>query len=145
MIQAITLSLATLGAILGIINTWHNLDKSRVKIKVLPQHAIPVGTFNPKLTFCIAITNLSTFPVTIRNAGVEYQKTDIRSVLIKPEMIDNGKWPRRLEPRSSFTVYMERPERIIGHPIKCAFAETDCGSTFTGNSPALKQIISEIG
>lgn len=57
--QGITLSIAVVGAVLGLINTWHGLDMSRVKLKVRPAHAIPVGAANPALTFCIEITNRS--------------------------------------------------------------------------------------
>jgi len=73
--QAVTLAIAVLGAILGIINTWHNLDKRRVKLKVTPAHAIPVGGMDPRLQFCIEITNLSEFPLTISDAGVFFKGT----------------------------------------------------------------------
>jgi hypothetical protein len=36
--QAITLSVAVLGAVLGVINTWQGLNKSRLKLKVKPAH-----------------------------------------------------------------------------------------------------------
>jgi hypothetical protein len=41
--QWITLVVALVGAVLGIINTWQNLSKSRVKLRVLPKRAIPSG------------------------------------------------------------------------------------------------------
>jgi hypothetical protein len=66
--QVVTMAIAVLGAVLGIINTWYNLDKSRVKLKVTPAHAIPFGAVDPKLKFCVQITNLSFFPVTISDA-----------------------------------------------------------------------------
>lgn len=37
-VQAITLAIAVLGAVLGVINTWLGLDKSRVKLRVAPAH-----------------------------------------------------------------------------------------------------------
>jgi hypothetical protein len=70
--QAITLAIAVLGAVLGVINTWIDLDKSRVKLKVTPAHAIPVGGADPRLQFSLTITNLSSFAVTIDDAGVFY-------------------------------------------------------------------------
>ena len=51
--QVITLGVAVLGATLGIINAWHGLDKSRVKLKVTPAHAIQVGATDPRIKFCI--------------------------------------------------------------------------------------------
>jgi hypothetical protein len=45
MAQLATTSVAVVGAVLGIINTWHGLDKSRMKLKVVPAHAIPLGVW----------------------------------------------------------------------------------------------------
>jgi hypothetical protein len=122
-VQAVTLSVAVLGAVLGIINTWHGLDKSRLKLKVTPAHAIPVGGVDPMLTFCIEVTNLSTFPVTICDVGVFYKGTDKRWSIIHPVLIDRGPWPRRLEPRSSVSVYSQSPDSALGHKIKVCVRE----------------------
>jgi hypothetical protein len=140
LVQAVTLSVAVLGAVLGIINTWQGLDKNRVKLKVIPKGAIPVGGADPRLTFCIEVTNLSTFPVTVSDVGVFYHGTDKRGSIVTPFLADGGSWPRRLEPRSSITVYSQRPTSTAEHKIRCAYARTDCGTTKTGTSPALKQI-----
>lgn len=139
-VEAITLSVAVLGAVLGVINAWRAIDSSRVKLKVIPKHAIPVGDMNPCIRFCIAVTNLGVFPVTVNEVGVLYRGTDKRGAFIEPLLLDGGSWPRRLEPRSSVSVYGQRPDLISGHPIKCAYADTDCGTRRRGNSPALKQI-----
>jgi hypothetical protein len=142
-VQAVTLSIAVLGAVLGIINTWRNIDGSRVKLKVTPAHVIPVGAANPSLTFCIEVTNLSMFPVTICDVGVFYRGTKKRASFIQPIFADGGTWPRRLDARASITVYGENPESLKGHKIRCAYARTQCGYTARGNSPALKQISEE--
>lgn len=144
LVQAITLSVAVLGAVLGIINTWQGLDKNRLKLRVVPKHAIPVGGVNPKLTFCIEVTNLSTFPVTVSDVGVFYTGTDERGSIIQPVLSDGGTWPRRLEPRSSVTIYSQKPSSKADRKISCAYAKTDCGHTKTGTSPALKQIANEV-
>ncbi len=138
--QAITLVIATVGAILGIINTWRNVDQGRVKLKVVPAHAIPYGSVNPNLRFCIQVTNLSQFAVTIDEVGVFYNGTKKRGSIITPVLADGGAWPRRLEPRSSISIYSEIPQSIPGTKIKCAFASTQCGRIKTGKSPALRQI-----
>jgi hypothetical protein len=138
--QALTLSIAVIGAVLGIINTWQNLDKSRLKLKVTPTHAIPIGDVDPRLTFCIEVANLSAFPVSIRDAGVFYRGTQRRGSIIQPVFSDGGMWPKRLEPRSSVTVYRQTPEPFQGHKIRCAYATTQCGYTKVGTSPALRQI-----
>lgn len=69
--QAVTLAVAFLGAVLGIINTWHGLDKSKVKLKQ-PAHAIQYGGADPLIGLSIQITNLSAFAVTIEEVGMLY-------------------------------------------------------------------------
>jgi hypothetical protein len=142
LIQAVTLAIAFLGAALGVINTWHGLDKFRVKLKVRPAHAIPLGAADPSIEFCIAVTNLSAFAVTVADVGVFYHGKKSRGAFIRPIFADGGAWPRRLEPRSSVTIYGRKPSRLDGH-VKCAYAMTECGITQTGTSPALAQIARE--
>jgi hypothetical protein len=138
--QSITLAVAVLGAALGIINTWQGLSKSRLRLVVRPAHAIPIGAVDPRLTFCISVTNLSDFAVTVCDVGVFYKGTDRRGSIVQPFFLDGGKWPRRLEPRSSVTVYSRAPESSAEQRIRCAYARTECGYTQTGASLALKQI-----
>lgn len=138
--QGITLSIAMLGAVLGVINTWHGLDRTRVKLKVRPALANPIGGINPRLQFCIEVTNLSTFPITVHDVGVLYHGTIDRGAITQPILGDGGPWPRRLEPRASVTIYSERPRSTPNRRIKCAYARTECGVMKKGKSPALKQI-----
>lgn len=138
--QAVTLSIAVLGAVLGLINTWHGLDKSRPKLRVRPAHAIPVGAAPSALTFCIEVTNLSAFPLTVCDVGVLYRGTPDRGAVITPVLADGGPWPRRLESRASVTVYFQRPESHPSRRIKYAYARTQCGVIKTGTSPALRQV-----
>jgi hypothetical protein len=119
----ITLALAVLGAVLGIINTWHGVSRSRVKLKVVPAHAIPFGEVEESINFSIEVTNLSEFAVTIREVGLFHKGTKKRSAMVKPIILDNGNWPRRLEPRTSITVYGWAPKTIAGPKIKCAYAK----------------------
>lgn len=142
LLQAVTLAIAFVGAVLGIINTWHAIDKSRVKLRVLPAHAIPYGGASPRIEFSIEVTNLSSFAVTIRDVGVFFHGRKHRAAYGADGLIDGGTWPRRLEPRSSVTVYGQSPGRLSGH-VSCAYAITECGVTSTGTSGALKQIIRE--
>ncbi len=139
-IQMVKLSIAVLGAVLGIINTWYNLDKARVKLKVTLAHAIPVGGVDERLKFCVQITNLSAFPLTISEAGVFFKGTDSKGSIVNPVFANGGDWPKKLEPRTSVSVYSQIPEAPVGHKIKCAYAITQCGEVCTGTSGALKQI-----
>jgi hypothetical protein len=119
---AVTLAVALLGAALGIISTLHTLDKSRVKLRIIPAHAIPVGAMNPNLCFCIEVTNLSAFAVTLCEASLFHRGTRQRSILPNPVILDGGSWPRRLESRSSVALYGALPESPPGGRIRCAYA-----------------------
>lgn len=146
-IDGITLSIAVLGAVLGILNTWLSIDRDRVKLKVIPKQAVPVGAMmDQRVRLCIDITNFSTFPLIITEIGVLYRGSNNRGAVLNPIIMDGGSFPRKLEPRTSFTAYMH-PEALFhdhGHLVKYAYAKTDCGVLIKGNSPALKQMVREI-
>jgi hypothetical protein len=142
------------GAVLGILNTWSQLSRNRVRLKVVPKLAFMVSS-NDVITaskptrlykemlasgtpsrWCIEIINLSAFPVTISSVG--FGKADkTRHVLHRPEVSPGKTWPTRLEAREAVTLYGELggsldPE-IMQFPY--AFAETDCGIVCYGTSP----------
>jgi hypothetical protein len=142
LVQGITFAIAILGAVLGVLNTWFALDRSRLKLRVTPKHAIPFGNVPPNLKFCVEVQNLSDFAVTIEEVGVFYSGTKKRGAIF-PFLIDDKQWPRRLEARSSVTVYSERPSALLGGRIRCAYAKTACGRTKTGMSGALSEIARE--
>lgn len=142
--NAITLSLALLGSVLGVINTWHSLDRTRVKLRIRPKHAIPYGAMDDRLDFCIEITNLSAFAITVEEAGVFLKTSDNRLAYTNPILIDDGDWPRRLESRASVTIYGRAPP-TSGPRLKCAYATTACGVTKKGTSPAFKQLARRVG
>jgi len=142
-INAVTLSIATLGAVLGVMNTWRTFDRDKVKLKVTPKRSYPVESmaeFQEHL--CIEITNLSTFPLTIVEVGILYHGTSNRAAVINPLVFDGGVFPRKLEPRTSVTAHIspEIFDMSRQFSIKCAYATTDCGVTITGKSPALKYL-----
>lgn len=144
-IGGVTLGIAILGAALGVINTWHSLDSSRVKLRVVPGHAIPVGIAPRGVNVYVAVTNMSTFPVTVNEVGFFLHGTDKRAVFMQPIVKDGGPWLRRLESRSSVSVYGAAPDPLPRHAIRCAYAMTDCGVTKEGKSPALRQVAREGG
>jgi hypothetical protein len=138
--ELITFGLASLGAVLGVINIWRAINHDKPKLKVIPKQVIPFGGIDERINFCIEGINLSTFALTITEMGFLHRGTKTRSSLQPPLIIDGGTWPRRLEPRSSVTVYAHSGSITNEHPIRCAYAKTDCGLTFKGTSGALKQL-----
>jgi hypothetical protein len=103
-LQHATFSLGALGSVLGVVNTWVNLDRGRMKLKIVPSQVVPVGNIDPRIGFAIQITNLSNFPVSVSEAGVLDRGSQNRGSIFNPLIADGGDWPRRLEPRSSVTV-----------------------------------------
>ena len=136
-IKTITFGLALLGAVLGIMNTWRNFDKDRVKLRVTPKTAIPFGDADSDIDYCIEVVNLSGFTVTVNDAGFFYYGTKTRATLsVCPLTFDNGEFPRRLEPRTAFTLYGKNLNMLKNgeHKIKSVFATTDCGVTISKKS-----------
>jgi len=147
-----------LGAVLGMINTWHQLNTSRVKLKVVPkmafgQNAGWVGDRPNELytrlvqsrtpaRLCVEVVNLSAFPVTIRDVGFG-RTSAIRHTLINADLSAEKTWPPRLESREAVTVYAPVGEdlnlNIMQKPV--AYVKTDCGITRYGSSPILKEYV----
>lgn len=151
--QFITLGIALVGAILGIVNTWHNLRQSRVRLKVTPQTAQFIGPNEgvwtssrellPGAVPCIEVVNLSSFPVTIDEVGYSKRSITGRFAVPVPLVYDNKPWPRRLEPRESVTAYLkiEREHCPMLRGLHKAYAKTTCDTIVYGNSRALQQLI----
>lgn len=135
-----TFALAMLGAVLGLINTWSGFSARRLRVTVVPAHAM---TTNGGTGFCIEIKNRSAFPIVVHEVGFTLKGTNRRVTVGRPYFIDNGAMPRRLDAREAFTAYFERP-RNIGHTIEAAYARLASGEQVTGKSPALKQLNREL-
>jgi hypothetical protein len=130
-IQLITLSIALVGATLGIINTWHALSRDKVKLRVVPKIATPVGYGVPDVNFCIEVVNLSSFSVYIDEAGVLFSGTSQRGAIINPIFAKRNNneegWPLKLEPRESTTVYAKLDGDITERKIESVYVTTQCG------------------
>jgi hypothetical protein len=142
--ELVTLPLAVLGAVLGVINTWRGLDRDRVKLRVVPKIALAATPgLDPRPRLCIEVTNLSTFAVTISEVGFLQRGTDHRMALVQPILPDGGPFPRRLEARSGFTAYFapgaEAREGFAN--VTKAYARTECGEWRHGKSKALSAFV----
>lgn len=138
--SAVTLAIAVLGAVLGVINTWNTISNRRVKLRVRPLWAVTAtGQF-----VGIEVTNLSTFPVTVSDVGMLYRrpwsKAPERAAITAPEFSDGGGWPRKLNPREQVTAYLQPMHLPRGRSLWGAYARTVCGEIAHGRSPALKQL-----
>jgi hypothetical protein len=137
---AITLAIALLGAVLGIINTLHQLNRDRVRLRVTPKvvNLISGGNVSDS-KLCIEVINLSTFAVTVCGVGFKSQKHDL--LVINPLLYDGGIWPRRLEPRQSVTAFLSEDwKQNKDIPLaRKAFARTECGVSCYGSIKQLKK------
>jgi hypothetical protein len=85
------------------------------------------------------------FPGTVSDVGFTIHgdpRKKKRAAIPQPIITDGGLWPRRLEARSSVTLYFHRDQQK--REIKKAYAVTDCGQVSYGNSPALRSMRSQL-
>jgi len=150
------------GAVLGIINTWSQVSRNRVRLRVVPKMAFMVDggiITGTKATnqlkqlicsqtpsrWCIEVVNLSTFAVTISEVGFA-KSNGLRHVLV-PAQVSNGRtWPARLESREAVTLYAQIGENPDPHIMQrpYAYAETDCGVLCFGTSSIFKDYFAVI-
>jgi hypothetical protein len=125
--DVITISIAAVGAVLGIINTWNSINQRRVRLRVVPKHAFfgNIGSAAGEMV-CIEVT-ISGDP-----------KKAQRISIMAPLTADHKPIARTLQSRQSVTGYFEA--NCLHPGIKKAYARTDCGVMVIGNSPALKSI-----
>jgi hypothetical protein len=141
--QAVTLAIAVLGAVLGLINTWHAIVKDRVKLRVVPAWAF--GAFaEGRDSISVEVVNLGMIPVTIAEVGFKLRGAKDQR-LVQPDafLIQGGSLPYRLEPRTAVTVVFI-PTFLADKrfaEVDLAYARTQCGRVLTGTSGALRQIV----
>ena len=156
-IWIIILAIALLGAVLGVMNTWREMMKDRVKIKIIPK----IGCFMrggflaaesnlermPKgipYILCIEVINMSSFAVTISEVG--FGQKELRHVLTEARTISKKPFPTRLEPREAVTVFQsgcwDLEPNIMRRAV--AYARTVCNIVRYGSSPAFKTFVKHL-
>ena len=151
-IEGITLTAAMtgvavglLGAVLGILNTYRNLkrDQVRLKISLAEFESSPTLLINDGTVIVIEVLNLSEFPVTVKDIGLGTKNGERvpRQALWQGPLQDQGVFlpPYRLEPRSSIIIEfnsLDEDWREVTH----AFARTRCGTTATGKGQYLRSL-----
>jgi len=161
----ISISVAALtGMVLGIWNLFSDRRKQKVRLKVTPKSVSHIGQMTDgshKFKYstsefsiqgepdqlAVEVVNMSEFPVTISEVGLHVPKRKKRFSVPRPEIMDGGSWPRRLESREKVIAFIDWSS-LIDHEetnlIKCAYAKTDCGAYVKGNSGAMKSFINQL-
>ncbi len=138
----LTIGAATLGAVLGVMNTWNAMSQRRVRLRVTPVHTI--RTLDGATNFAIEIINFSSFALTIEEAGfwLTGENKGRRFPITRPRFFDSdGSWPRRLQSREAVTVHFDPRDAIHARvQIAKVYARTACGSIAYGSSGALEQL-----
>lgn len=135
---AITLAIAVLGAVLGILNTWNGINDRRVRIRVVPKWSIAPGFSG----MAIEVVNLSAFAITISEIGFTVRRSrgslPRRAPIPAHMFVDGTDLPIKLDRHASFSGTFHTgglDELDIGK----AYALTTSGAISYGKSPALKQ------
>jgi hypothetical protein len=151
------------GVILGIINTWQQISKNAVRLKVIPRMAFMIDSNNTMTMdrptemldvflskkrpyrLCIEVINLSSFPVTVSDAGFgDIKKT--RQFVFKPELSPGKTWPVRLDSREAVVIYFGFNTKLDVSLLKKkhAYVKTDCGIVKYGTSPIMKDYVKNL-
>src|ERR1700682_709418 len=92
--DVITIGAASVGAVLGVMNTWNAMNQRRVRLRVTP--VFLTTTEGDPVGYAIEVVNLSAFPVTVAEVG--FSASGNRRVPVQaPQFSDNKMLPRRIE------------------------------------------------
>jgi len=128
--DALTLALAVIGAVLGVLNTWRNLVADRVRVRLEVGHGFLADPSNYRLF--LEIRNLSSFPVTITHVELELLGSSDHLQIPAPLFTHGETLPVRLESRTACTVLAMPPEYPSLTDIRRAYVLTACGRKITG-------------
>jgi hypothetical protein len=136
--ETVTLAIAVLGAVLGVLNAWRNWLQDRVRVKVFPF----LGKDQANQFFgAVEVRNLSSFPITIREFGFDSYRARGVMRVIDPEIEGGGKLPVRVESRACCTALVSIAANVkpLSH-ARFAVVRTACGKTFRGHTGAFREI-----
>ena len=154
--QTITLATAILGAaagltgaVLGVLNTWRNISRGKVKLKVRPTWVIPLPpNTGSEFAYQVQVTNLSEFPVTIVDVGFNLRGPSKKKATLAPVqgLEPQGPLPLRLEPRTSYSKVFDPKELSkIESILRSAYARTECGVVASGITRNMRVIQNDSG
>lgn len=145
-----TLLIASIGAVLGILNTIYSQRRDLVKLKVSPRLAMIPLPSGMDHRLVVGVTNLSLFEVEVEAVGFTFKGAKGgKFIAILPTNAFETEFvqlPLRMKPRSSASFYVaHKSERTAEFSkIKRALIRTTCGRVFTASSPALKSYVSAV-
>lgn len=137
--QLITLGIAVLGAVLGLLNWWRSFSADRLRLRVSVSHAFGLSG---EQGLMINVINLSTFPVTVTHIGFDLIGTDRHIQLANPMFTQGERLPVRLESRTAFAVVQPlvafQQDQLV--MLKRAYVLTACGRRAQSKRGVLRQV-----
>lgn len=126
----VTLVIAVLGAVLGVLNTYMQWRVQRARVRV---RALLARINGESLRLSLEITNLSAFPVTLTSVRLVRGRGE-PLFCFHPEFLGGHRLPIRLEARTSITAFLpagaEQHEAFAG--VRNIQVETQCGCVAEG-------------
>ena len=158
----LTIIVAVIGATLGIVNTWRDIYQNAVRLKVIPKRQTlgPISAMgqiyisstratlkgdNPlRAGLSIEVRNIGRIPVTIKSLG--WLDRTGNALITNFEVLNGAKLPYRLRARTTLTASMDMLSIHEPAFLKAAdaYADTECGLTVRGTSPAFQQYKREL-
>lgn len=142
--EYVTFGIALLGAVLGVIATWHQVNQTKVRIRVRFRMWLFVSDEGvdkvPRPT--VEVTNLSAFPVWINTVGLQMRRPKEWRLLKNPLVNSPTRsLPHKLEPRQSLSAFGNPGALTLDElrRIRKAWARTDCGLTIKGSARAARE------
>lgn len=127
--DVIASGIAFAALVLGVIATWHNLARDRVRLRVVTQ-----GFVTPTHDgACFRITNLSTSAVFLERIDIAVPDRRISFQFLVPLVSTDGEpLPMRLEPRAAVTFPMPPAPEERTRSFRNVRVRTACGKVVRG-------------
>ena len=124
----------TTGAILGIINTWKNIRRDRVRLRVRLFEVITADPlFQGQRTPALEALHLSEFPVVVTDTGINLTERKRATLFPCRGSEPKGALPLRLEPRTSYTkIFLASGINELWPSMRSTYVQTECGVTAKG-------------
>lgn len=134
-ISIISAAAGVIGTAISVLSFKQTVSGQTPKLNVIP---VP-GWTTPQLIpcVCVEVVNLSSFPVTISEIGLNCHSG--RRYVAIGFLTNGSQLPQRVEPRASLTAYFLAADVDI-NLVTTAFAKTSCGHVQEGDSPAWRQL-----
>lgn len=134
----VTLGIAVLGAVLGVINAWRAWALDRVRLRVDVSHG--VDALGGRILLVNAV-NLSAFDLTVTRVGFHLLGRQRHMQIPVPFLTSGNKLPVCLKPRTSLTAVVQfgAADHVGWHAVESAYVDTACGLEVVGGRRFFKK------